>query len=116
MSLIENATQKVTLNAADERVELTCVRGYGIATISIEDADFSGSGAAASFVLAGNAYSSQITTTASVAGADGEKLVVTWPNGKRPMLSFSGRVNPEFLPKRYIVYAGMLSIEPKIRQ
>ncbi len=101
--------QKVTVKDPKDKVELTCMEGYGIFTVFVEDSDFPQTGASACFNVAGNKSSSSINKSCGVTGLDGESLQITWVAGERPKLSFSGKPSPEFLPKRYLVYAGALS-------
>lgn len=101
--------QKVSLLDEKTRVVLSCMEGFGIFTVYIEDADHPETGASACFNIAANRNYSSITKAASVTGVDGESLIITWTPDDRPRLSFYGRVNAEFLPKRYLVFAGALS-------
>lgn len=105
--------QKVKITSSTERVPLSCMEGFGIFTVFIEDADHPDTGASASFTVAGNVGGASSVKNCDVRGLDGEALTLTWAAGERPKLGLSGRVNPEFLPKKYLVFAGALSVKDK---
>ena len=103
-------TQIVQITGPNDKVELTCMEGYGIFTVFVEDADKPNTGASGAFTVAANIGNSSISRICSATGLDGEAVVLTWANNERPKLGFSGRPNPEFLPKRYLVLSGALSV------
>lgn len=105
--------QKVKVKSPTERVVLECMEGFGVFTVFVEDAERPDTGASACFNVAGNVANTSIVKVCSVTGLDGESLTLTWASGERPKLGFSGKPNPEFLPKKYLVYAGSLSAKEK---
>ena len=115
MSFVQTTQQKVTLTTPNERVDLTCIKGFGAFNVLVEDADFPGSGACAVFSIAANVNQARVQSTAAVMGSDGETLQIYWVSGQRPQLAFTGKVNPEFLPKKYLVACTLLSVDPTVR-
>jgi hypothetical protein len=101
-------TQKVTITDANDKEELTCINGYGVFTIFVEDSDHPDTGASAIFHVAANKSVSSIQRTCNAPGLDGEILTLVWGSGERPKLTFTGKPNPEFLPKDYLVLCGSL--------
>jgi len=107
--------QKISITSGSDREELTCVKGYGVFTIFVEDADHPDTGASAIFNIAANSSTSSVQKACSATGADGESLAIIWTPGARPALTFSGRVLPEFLPKHYIVVCGSLEADRPVK-
>ena len=115
MSFVTTESQTVTINSPADRVELTCIKGYGAFQVMIEDANWPGSGASTVFQICANSNQAQVQKTVAVTGMDGEQLMMIWNAGQRPMLAITGRVNPEYLPKKYIVVATCLSTSANVR-
>jgi len=103
--------QHVTITDVNDREELTCIKGYGTFTVFVEDADHPDTGASAIFHVAANRSSSSIHKPCNAAGMDGESLTLIWTPGMRPLLGFTGKPNPEFLPKNYVVVCGSLEFQ-----
>lgn len=101
-------TQTVTITDQNDREELTCIQGYGVFNVLVEDIDHPDVGASAIFNVAANRWSSSIQRPCSVQGQDGETLNIYWSAGERPFLSYIGRTSSEFMPKHYMVVVGSL--------
>ena len=101
-------TQKVSITDNNDRKILTCVKGFGTFTVYVEDADHPDTGASAIFHVAANKSTTSIHRPCNAPGTDGESLTLIWTPGDKPRLTFTGKPNPEFLPKNYVVVCGSL--------